>query len=85
MPARPWQPEEDAALTSAVEKIGARNWKWVANEVKTRDHVQCAQRWLKALKPGLHKGQWKPKEYPNPPAWSPTVLTTAFWRDLWKK
>ena len=62
MPARPWQPEEDAALTSAVEKIGARNWKWVASEVKSRDHVQCAQRWLKALKPGLHKGQWKAAE-----------------------
>jgi predicted metalloprotease with PDZ domain len=48
-----WEKEEDAALSSAVARIGARDWKQVASEVGTRDHVQCAQRWLKALKPGL--------------------------------
>jgi hypothetical protein len=59
---RVWRPDEDAALVSAVAKFGARKWKQVASEVSTRDHVQCAQRWLKALRPGLHKGQWKPQE-----------------------
>jgi myb proto-oncogene protein len=59
---RRWLPEEDAALTAAVAKYGARRWKVVASEVSSRDHVQCAQRWLKALRPGLHKGHWKPEE-----------------------
>jgi hypothetical protein len=57
-----WRPEEDAALINAVTKYGARNWKSVAAEVASRNNVQCAQRWLKALKPGLQKGHWKPQE-----------------------
>jgi hypothetical protein len=59
---RVWRPEEDAMLVSAVDKNGERNWKQVASEVGTRTQVQCAQRWRKALKPGLHKGPWKQGE-----------------------
>jgi myb proto-oncogene protein len=57
-----WTEQEDAALKEAVAKYGARKWKLVADIVGSRNHVQCAQRWLKALRPGLQKGQWRPEE-----------------------
>lgn len=38
------------------------NWKQIAAEVKTRNHVQCLQRYRKVLAPGLVKGQWTPQE-----------------------
>ena len=41
---------------------GTRNWKGIAAEVGTRNHVQCRQRWQKVLKPGLRKGQWSAEE-----------------------
>lgn len=38
------------------------NWKQIAAEVRTRNHVQCLQRYRKVLAPGLVKGQWTPQE-----------------------
>lgn len=47
-----WTPEQDAALRSAVEKHGAKNWELVAQDVPDRTYHQCRQRWIKVLKGG---------------------------------
>ena len=57
-----WTAKEDERLRAAVLKYGARKWKSVASEVRTRNHTQCQQRWSKALRPGLIKGHWKEEE-----------------------
>lgn len=57
-----WTPEEDVILRSAVEKHGEKNWREIAEEVPERNHLQCLQRWKKALKPGLVKGHWSKEE-----------------------
>lgn len=57
-----WTPEEDVILRSAVEKYGEKNWREIAQEVPERNHLQCLQRWKKALKPGLVKGHWSKEE-----------------------
>jgi len=57
-----WSQQEDAALQEGVAAFGERNWKDVAEIVKSRNHTQCMQRWSKALKPGLKKGHWTAQE-----------------------
>jgi hypothetical protein len=55
-----WSIEEDERLTHAVANIqraGNKNWKAVAALVQTRTHVQCLQRWAKALDPDVEKGK----------------------------
>ena len=57
-----WTQEEDIILRSAVQKHGEKNWREIAEEVPDRNHLQCLQRWKKALKPGLVKGHWSKEE-----------------------
>jgi hypothetical protein len=62
-----WSQEDDTLLRAAVAKYGPRNWKLIAETLKTngnivRTDVQCSQRWLKVLQPGLKKGAWQPEE-----------------------
>ena len=57
-----WTEKEDEDLRRAVEKMGGKNWKLVAELVPGRDHTQCLQRWTKCLKPGLKKGPWSVEE-----------------------
>ena len=38
------------------------SWKLIAQQVPTRSHVQCLQRWKKALDPRLVKGPWSEEE-----------------------
>mmetsp|Transcript_6852 Transcript_6852/g.9620 ORF Transcript_6852/g.9620 Transcript_6852/m.9620 type:complete len:448 (-) Transcript_6852:280-1623(-) len=59
---RKWCPDEDERLRRAVEKRGESHWKSIAAEVRTRNHVQCLQRWKKVLRPGLRKGSWTKEE-----------------------
>ncbi|KAA0172008.1 hypothetical protein FNF28_00325 [Cafeteria roenbergensis] len=59
---RKWTAAEDSALRSAVAEFGERRWKTIAERVPGRDHVQCLQRWRKALQPGLKKGHWSREE-----------------------
>lgn len=59
---RRWTKDEDDRLRGAVEKYGDRKWKEIAIDVKTRDNVQCLQRWRKSLRPGLIKGPWNEDE-----------------------
>lgn len=57
-----WTPEEDLVLRAAVEKFGEKNWREIAEELDGRNHLQCLQRWKKALRPGLVKGHWSKDE-----------------------
>ncbi|CAN0465059.1 unnamed protein product, partial [Ectocarpus sp. 12 AP-2014] len=59
---RAWLSEEDKRLKEAVEELGEKNWREVADHVRTRNHIQCQQRWKKALRPGLVKGAWGVEE-----------------------
>jgi hypothetical protein len=57
-----WTKEEDDLLINAAKQHKGKSWKDVERLVKTRNHVQCRQRWAKTLKPGLKPGQWKKSE-----------------------
>lgn len=59
---RHWNQNEDKRLEWAVRQYGERNWKQIATYIPTRTHVQCLQRWKKALDPRLVKGQWTDAE-----------------------
>eukprot|EP00924_Labyrinthula_sp_SR-Ha-C_P005923 maker-scaffold_14-snap-gene-9.34-mRNA-1 protein AED:0.09 eAED:0.09 QI:0/0/0.33/0.33/0/0/3/281/503 len=59
---RKWTAEEDYLLRNAVNRLGEKNWKQIAQLVPGRNHVQVLQRWKKVLKPGLVKGHWSPEE-----------------------
>lgn len=59
---RKWTPEEDALLSKAVAQFGGKNWKAIASQVPGRNHVQCLQRWRKALDPNVIKGFWSIEE-----------------------
>ena len=48
-------PCQDERLEWAVRHYGERNWKQIATYIPTRTHVQCLQRWKKALDPRLVK------------------------------
>lgn len=45
----PWQHWNISNL-QAVDRLGERNWRYVAQSVGTRTHIQCQQRWKKALR-----------------------------------
>jgi len=55
---RHWTAAEDAALRAAVQKLGAKRWKLIANEIEGRDDGQCLQRWRMSLQPNIVKGKW---------------------------
>jgi len=57
-----WSVEEDGLLKQAVDRHGDKKWRAVAEEVPGRNHLQCLQRWRKALRPGLIKGHWSKEE-----------------------
>mmetsp|Transcript_18337 Transcript_18337/g.32434 ORF Transcript_18337/g.32434 Transcript_18337/m.32434 type:complete len:675 (+) Transcript_18337:144-2168(+) len=61
-PSKKWAPEEDKILCAAVEEFKAKNWKFIADKLPGKTHVQCLQRWNKVLKPGLVKGPWTVEE-----------------------
>jgi len=71
-----WSKEEDAQLSTAINKYGPRCWKSVADMVPGRSHAQCLQRWAKVLKPGLKKGQWTNEEDMHL-----TTLVQAGWKN----
>ena len=66
MTRRTWTSIEDILLRKAVDTIGPRNWKAISEILEEkqvlRNHVQCSQRWLKVLQPGIKKGPWLPEE-----------------------
>lgn len=57
-----WEPEEDKLLKDAVDNLGAKQWRKIAEHVPGRTSIQCLHRWTKILKPGLVKGSWTKEE-----------------------
>lgn len=57
-----WQAEEDELLRNAIQVLGDKKWRLIAERVPGRTSVQCLHRWTKILKPGLIKGPWSPEE-----------------------
>lgn len=47
----------------AVEHLGPKNWKKIAEWVQGRTDVQCLHRWQKVLNPSLIKGPWTKEVY----------------------
>jgi hypothetical protein len=59
-----WEREEDAKLIEAVKRIGG-HWVAVAALVPGRSNIQCRDRWLHTLDPGIKSGKWSPEEDAN--------------------
>lgn len=57
-----WSTDEDNKLIELVQLYGNKNWKKIAEQMKTRNPVQCLHRWSKILQPGLVKGPWTVEE-----------------------
>jgi len=63
VPKRAWCAEEDAMLTSVVQRLGPGTWSRVAREVGTgRCGKQCRERWYNHLDPIVNKGDWTAEE-----------------------
>ena len=54
--------EEDQKLLSIIQKVGTKNWKEVAAQMKTRNPRQCRERWNNYLNPSLNDAPWTPQE-----------------------
>ncbi|ORZ24058.1 Homeodomain-like protein [Absidia repens] len=60
-----WAPDEDEALTQAVQKYSNRSvlpWNRIAQNIPNRTGIQCQARWSEALDPTVRKGRWKKEE-----------------------
>lgn len=51
----PWSPEEDARLSTLVEKLGARNWTLIARGIPGRSGKSCRLRWCNQLDPQVKR------------------------------
>ncbi|KAL4573428.1 hypothetical protein LXL04_020233 [Taraxacum kok-saghyz] len=57
-----WAPDEDKRLKIAVKLFGAKNWNKIARYVAGRTQVQCRERWVNCLDPGLNMKEWTKEE-----------------------
>jgi myb proto-oncogene protein len=57
-----WDAAEDAALRAAVAAFGVGAWARVAGGVPGRTDVQCRERYVNCLAPGLDKSPWRGDE-----------------------
>ena len=59
----PWTEHEDLRLIAAVLRLGARDWKKIADFVGSgRTSSQCNQRWCRALDPSIIHTPWTKEE-----------------------
>ncbi|KNB46233.1 Myb-like DNA-binding protein [Blastocystis sp. subtype 4] len=56
-----WTKEEDVLLENAVKQYGYKHWKEIAQEVGTRNAVQCRQRYF-TLHRSHRVGRWSEEE-----------------------
>jgi hypothetical protein len=54
-----WTTEEDAMLNDGVMEHGVYNWIRVAVLVPGRTNLQCRQRWVESLDPGINRDKWR--------------------------
>ncbi|KAF9427100.1 Myb-like DNA-binding domain protein [Podila epigama] len=57
-----WLPEEDMALIKGVELLGTRKWNKLQHYVPGRTDIQCRERYMNVLSPGLRTGSWSKEE-----------------------
>ena len=57
-----WTHAEDASLIAAVQKLGTKSWKDIADFVPGRNGKQCRERWTGQLSPTITKDVWTPEE-----------------------
>ena len=55
-------PEEDIKLTCAVNQFGMKNWRFIAEYMKTKNARQCQERWYNHLNPSIIKTPWTEDE-----------------------
>ena len=54
--------EEDMKLKWLVSITGTKNWKFIAQEMGTKNVRQCRDRWKNYLNPSLNLGDWSLEE-----------------------
>ena len=57
-----FSPEEDQKLTYAVLRFGMKNWKSIAEYMRTKNARQCQERWYNHLNPNIIKTPWTEEE-----------------------
>jgi len=57
-----WTDAEDDALCRGVQLFGEKNWRNISEFVGTKTNLQCRQRYLKVIAPGIKKGKWSLEE-----------------------
>ena len=57
-----FSPEEDQKLTIAVLQFGMKNWRFIAEYMKTKNARQCQERWYNHLNPSIIKTPWTEDE-----------------------
>ena len=57
-----WTAEEDSAVLEGVKQYGTKNWKKVAQLVKTKQWMQCRSRYFQSLRFQGKKGRWSALE-----------------------
>jgi len=62
MTSQPWTPEEDVALTRAVQTLGAKRWSAIAQAVAGRSGKQCRLRWCNQIDPSIRHDAWTEAE-----------------------
>lgn len=80
-----WQEQEDALLKQAVDRLGAKQWRKIAEHVPGRTSIQCLHRWTKILKPGLIKGPWTIEEDEKLREWVNRRKGAMKWADATKE
>ena len=79
-----WSKDEDLLLKNAVDQLGAKQWRQIAELVPGRTSIQCLHRWTKILKPGLVKGSWTQEEDLKLRKWVQTNKSNLKWADATK-
>jgi hypothetical protein len=80
-----WSKCEDTLLKNAVDELGAKQWRQIAELVPGRTSIQCLHRWTKILKPGLVKGSWAPNEDDKLRKWVERNKGELKWADATKE
>eukprot|EP00301_Raphidiophrys_heterophryoidea_P022318 c6505_g1_i1.p1 GENE.c6505_g1_i1~~c6505_g1_i1.p1 ORF type:complete len:384 (-),score=70.31 c6505_g1_i1:177-1328(-) len=57
-----WSTQEDEKLCGLVSEQGARNWEGIATQLGSRSAMQCRQRWMNYIRPGVRRDDWTPEE-----------------------
>ena len=57
-----WTQQEDQNLVEAVQRLGIKSWKAIAQYVHGRSGKQCRERWLGQLNPQVVKDKWSIEE-----------------------